>query len=96
MEANETSDQSNEVAEDAQELLNATANATDKTVVDARRRLSAALDAAKNAYMRVQKKAVAGAQATDKAIRENPYQAMAIAFGLGALVGILISRRNRD
>jgi ElaB/YqjD/DUF883 family membrane-anchored ribosome-binding protein len=53
------------------------------------------LDAAGETYARVKAKAVAGAQATDKAIRENPYQAIGLALGLGALLGFLLSR-NRD
>jgi ElaB/YqjD/DUF883 family membrane-anchored ribosome-binding protein len=34
-----------------------------------------------------------GARATDRMIRENPYQALGIAFGLGLLVGVVASRR---
>ena len=39
-------------------------------------------------------KAVEGAKATDSAIRSHPYESMAIAFGVGALIGFLASRRN--
>ena len=34
------------------------------------------------------------AKATDQAIRENPYKSIGIAFGVGALIGYLLSRRN--
>ena len=51
------------------------------------------MEAARETYSRMQDKAVQGAKATDKAIRENPYQAIGIAFGVGALVGFLLSRR---
>jgi ElaB/YqjD/DUF883 family membrane-anchored ribosome-binding protein len=37
-------------------------------------------------------KAAACARATDRSIRENPYQAVGIALGLGVVVGLLISR----
>ena len=37
--------------------------------------------------------AVAGAKATDAAVHEHPYQAIAIGVGVGAILGYLISRR---
>jgi len=80
--------------EDARSLIAATAEATDHKVVQARNRLTAALSAAKDTYVAVQKKAVQGAKATDELIRDKPYHAMGIAFGVGALVGFLLSRRN--
>ena len=42
----------------------------------------------------LEEKAVAGAQATDKVIREYPYQSIGIAFGIGLLIGVLVNRRN--
>ena len=53
-------------------------------------RLKQALDTAK---VRVQEGTVAGAKATDRAIREHPYEALGVAFGLGVLIGVLIARR---
>jgi ElaB/YqjD/DUF883 family membrane-anchored ribosome-binding protein len=41
------------------------------------------------------KKVIAGAKCTDAAIRENPYQSLAVALGLGVLVGVLVGRRGR-
>ena len=35
------------------------------------------------------------AQCTDQAIRANPYQSLAIAAGVGILVGVLIGRRSK-
>jgi ElaB/YqjD/DUF883 family membrane-anchored ribosome-binding protein len=35
-----------------------------------------------------------GAKTTDAAIRENPYAALAIAAGVGVLVGVLLVRRS--
>ena len=32
----------------------------------------------------------------DQKIRENPYQAVGIAFGLGLIVGLLLTRRSDD
>jgi ElaB/YqjD/DUF883 family membrane-anchored ribosome-binding protein len=34
------------------------------------------------------------AKATDQKIRENPYQTIGIAFGVGLLIGVLINRRG--
>lgn len=39
------------------------------------------------------KRVVAGAKYTDTSIRENPYQALLIAAGVGVLVGALLGRR---
>jgi ElaB/YqjD/DUF883 family membrane-anchored ribosome-binding protein len=47
----------------------------------------------------VRDKAVAGAKVADQSVRENPYQAIAIGVGVGALIGYLVARRcagNRD
>jgi ElaB/YqjD/DUF883 family membrane-anchored ribosome-binding protein len=92
----EQSQNENQLAEETHALLDATAGATESAVVEARNRLKSALDATSETLARVKAKAVQGAKVTDKAIRENPYQALGIAFGLGALVGFLLSRRNRD
>lgn len=40
-------------------------------------------------------KIVAGARCTDEAIRTHPYQSLAIAAGVGLLVGVLVGRRTR-
>jgi len=40
------------------------------------------------------RKIVAGAKHTDARIRDNPYQSLAIALGVGVMVGVLASRRN--
>ena len=37
-------------------------------------------------------KATACMRATDRTIRDNPYQAAGIAFGLGVLIGLLLTR----
>ena len=84
------------VADETRSLMAATADATEGTVVEARNRLRSALDAAGETYARVKTKAVEGAKATDKLIRQKPYQAIGIAFGLGALLGYMISRRRRS
>jgi len=44
-------------------------------------------------YSGVRKKVIAGAKSTDHAIRENPYQALAIVAGAALLAGVLLGRR---
>ncbi|HWA84585.1 MAG TPA: hypothetical protein VG710_00055 [Opitutus sp.] len=46
-------------------------------------------------YGDARKKVVAGARATDDTIRTHPYESLAIALGVGVLLGALV-RRGRD
>jgi len=82
------------LAEDARALMAATADVAGEKVSEARKRLAAALASGKQILGRVKDKAVEGAKATDEAVREHPYQAVAVAFGVGAIVGYLVSRRG--
>ena len=88
-----TSNDIGTLAEDARALMAATADVAGEKVSEARKRLAAALERGKEIYGRVKEKAVQGAKATDEAVREHPYQAMAVAFGVGAIIGYLVSRR---
>ncbi len=86
-----------QLAEDARALMVATADVAGEKVGEARKRLAAALESGKEIYGRVRDKAVEGAKVADKTVRENPYQAIAIGVGVGALVGYLLGRRcSRD
>ena len=82
-----------QLAEDAHALMTATADVAGEKVGEARKRLAAALESAKEIAGNVRDKAVAGAKATDQAVHEHPYQAIAIGVGVGALLGYLIARR---
>ena len=82
--------------DEAQDALAATAEVAEGKVAAARERLSAALERGREMWGTVQDRTVQGAKATDQAIRNNPYQALAIAFGVGALVGFLLTRRNNN
>ena len=46
-------------------------------------------------YEGAKKKVVAGAKYTAATIRENPYQSLAIALGVGVVLGVLIGRRTK-
>jgi ElaB/YqjD/DUF883 family membrane-anchored ribosome-binding protein len=81
------------VAHDAEELIKATAGDLGEKAKAARARLSVALERARVTGRNLQEKAMAGAKATDKCIREHPYQAIGVAFALGLAFGLLIKRK---
>ena len=82
-----------QLAEDARALMAATADVAVEKVGEARKRLAAALERAKQIAATVRDKAVAGAKATDEAVHEHPYKAIAIGVGVGASLGFLLARR---
>ncbi len=82
------------LADDARALLEATAELTDTQIAEARRRLSAALENGKGVYAGLQDRVVRGANVADEAVHQHPYQGMAAALGLGALLGYLLHRRG--
>ena len=81
------------LAEDARALMAATADVAGEKVGEARKRLAVALEKAKEIAGRVRDKAVQGAKVADEAVHEHPYQAMAVALGVGVLIGYLAARR---
>jgi len=97
MKQESTSNETETLADDARALLAASADVAGEKVDAARKRLAAALESAKAIAANVREKAVAGAKATDEAVHEHPYQAIAIGVGVGVLVGYLLGRRcSRD
>jgi ElaB/YqjD/DUF883 family membrane-anchored ribosome-binding protein len=92
----EISSETDQLADDARALMTATADVGGEKVGEARKRLAAALERVKEVAGNVRDKAVAGAKAADEAVHEHPYQAMAIALGVGMIIGYLAARRNRD
>ena len=81
------------VVSDGEELLRAGVQDLGERGLAARERLAAALEVARQTRRRLQERAVVSAQATDRLIREYPYQSLGIAFGVGMLFGILVNRR---
>ena len=81
------------VAHDADELIKATAGELSEKAREARSRLTAALERAKQTCQGWEEKAVERAKATDKVIHEHPYQSIGVAFAVGILLGVLISRK---
>ena len=81
------------VTRDAEELLKTVAGERGNGAHEMRLRLSSAIDSAKATYHRLEEKAIAGAKATDKVIRQHPYESLGVAFGAGLLVGVLVARK---
>ena len=61
-----------------------------------RTKLETAIEKAKAVCERLEAKTVEAAKVADKTIREHPYQAIGISFGLGILIGVLATRCRRD
>ena len=78
-----------QLADDARAFMAATADMAGEKVEEARQRLAAALDSGRKTIERVEERAADGAKLIYKAIRANPYQAIAIAVGVGALLAYL-------
>lgn len=67
---------------------------TEDAISALRSRFNAAQERLTELYSGARMKVVAGAKYTDDTIRANPYQSLAIAAGIGLLVGVLIGRRR--
>ena len=81
---------------EAETLLTDSGSEQSAEVVDnLRERFSAAQDRLADLCEGARKKVVAGARCTDETIRANPYQSIAIAVGVGLLVGVLVGRRSK-
>ncbi len=60
-----------------------------------RERFEAAQERFTEIYATAKKKVVAGGKYADETIRSNPYQSMALAAGVGLLVGVILGRRGK-
>jgi ElaB/YqjD/DUF883 family membrane-anchored ribosome-binding protein len=65
-------------------------------LAEIRNRLESARERLTDAYGQARKQVVAGAKYTDETIRTHPYQSLAIALGVGVLLGALIRRGSSD
>lgn len=61
---------------------------------DLRARMQQLQSKAVDVYGDARQKVVAGAKATDETIRSHPYESLAVALGIGVLLGALIRRSN--
>jgi len=51
------------------------------------------LQSARETREKLEQRAREGVKATDRLVREHPYQSLGIAFGVGLLIGVLVNRR---
>jgi ElaB/YqjD/DUF883 family membrane-anchored ribosome-binding protein len=85
------------VIQDAEHLVKATAgeigDKLGEKAKEARSRLAASLESAKSSCQQLEGKAKAGVEATDRVIREHPYESVGVAFAVGLFFGLLVTRR---
>lgn len=82
---------------DAEKMIGDSAGEASEGVMEAlRSRYENVSERLTDFYANAKKRVVAGAKYTDSTIRDNPYQSLAVAAGLGLVVGLLLGRRNRD
>lgn len=85
------------LADDAEALIRATADDASEKAKEARSRLTTALEKAKATYDDLQSQGIESAKAAakkaDETIRAHPYESLAVAFGVGMLLGALLKRR---
>lgn len=80
------------VAQDAEDLIRATAGEVNEKTKQARARLMQTLEKAKATGHELQLKAAEKVKVADEVIREHPYESLGVAFGLGLLLGVIVNR----
>ena len=82
---------------DYEALLKATADDVSDKAKEARARVAAALDRAKATCKHLQEHTVAtakvAAKEADAVVRRHPYESIGIAFGIGLLIGVLVTHK---
>ena len=81
------------LAHDAEDLIKATAEDMSEKAKGARARLSEAIARARVTCDQLEQRSIAAAKATDQTIREHPYESVGIAFFVGLLTGVLMTRK---
>ena len=81
---------------DSEDLLKATAGDASEKIKETRSRLTAALDRAKETCESLQEQTANAARVAvkkaDTMVRHHPYESIGVAFGLGLLIGVLVTR----
>jgi ElaB/YqjD/DUF883 family membrane-anchored ribosome-binding protein len=88
-------DELHSLVADAEKLVGDATESSEEAVSSLRSRYEAAQERLADVYDTTKQRVIAGAKYTDVAIRENPYQSVAIAAGVGVLIGVLLGRRTR-
>lgn len=81
------------IVQDSEELLHATKDAVGDKAHAVRERLTGALEAAKRNCRQLEEQTLESAKAADKTIRDHPYESIGIAFGIGLMIGVLVTRK---
>ncbi|HEU4487286.1 MAG TPA: DUF883 family protein [Povalibacter sp.] len=85
------------VMQDAEALLRATSAQTGEKIQEVRARAEQSLQQARERLAEVEEEALRRAReladATEEYVRDNPWQSVGIAAGIGLVLGVLISRR---
>jgi ElaB/YqjD/DUF883 family membrane-anchored ribosome-binding protein len=85
------------VVSDAQDLLKTVQTEGESRLADVRSKVQTQLEAARQTLGELQTTVQAGAKqamdTTDAYVRTNPWRAVGISAGIGALIGFLIARR---
>jgi len=82
---------------DAEKMIGESAGEATEGVMDAlRSRYENVSERLTDVYANTKKKVAAGAKYTDTTIRDNPYQSLAVAAGLGLVIGLLLGRRGSN
>ena len=85
-----------ELLTEAKGLVGASASEYVGEKADAMRdRLSDAQERLEELYENAKDKVVSGAKSADTTIRSHPYESMAVALGVGVLIGALLRRGSR-
>ena len=82
------------VALDAETLLNSTAGTVSGKAEAARARFRETIESARNACAALQAKALEQVDAAEDVVRDRPFQSVAIAAGVGLVLGLILGRRN--
>ncbi|HEY9249668.1 MAG TPA: hypothetical protein VIO38_11070 [Rariglobus sp.] len=82
------------IAEAEKTLGSELAEGAEDKLASLRERFSDAREKMEHAFSVAKEKVVAGAKQTDSAIRSHPYESLAIALGVGVLLGAFL-RRNK-
>lgn len=81
------------ITEAEQVISNGVSTTSSHVISDLRERLEGGLEKLNEYYGGAKEKVIAGARRTDETIRSHPYESLAIALGVGVLIGALV-RRN--
>ena len=87
------SDDLRALLQEAEQALSSTAGEAGEKFDELRSRLRSAIDNGKYSLERMRAEAIRRARQADKLVRENPYYAVGVAAGVGAIVGLLVARR---